>query len=101
MGFAQRVMAHARAIEVKSSPWQRIFAPFRFAVPIQASATVLIAVLAVLLYQNQSRFKNNQPAQTTAPTPSVPSPLLQNDKDDENTARPSAPPPNSSPDNKL
>ena len=38
MGFAQRVMAHARAIEVKSSPWQRIFAPIRFAVPMQASA---------------------------------------------------------------
>jgi hypothetical protein len=72
MGFAQRVMAHARAIEVKSSPWQRIFAPFRFAVPIQASATVLIAVLAVLLYQNQSRINNNQPAESPAPPLAVP-----------------------------
>jgi Putative zinc-finger len=97
MGFAQRVMAHARASEVKSSPWQRIFAPFRFAVPIQASATVLIAVLAVLLYQNQSRFKNSQPAESTA----VPSPLQQNDKGDDNTARPSAPPPTSALNTKL
>ena len=63
MGFAQRVMTHARSLEIKSSPWQRIFAPIRFAVPMQASAAVLIAVLAILLYQNQSRFKNNQPTE--------------------------------------
>ena len=71
MGFAQRVMAHARAIEIKSSPWQKIFAPIRFAVPMQASAAVLIAVFAVLLYQNQSRFKNNPPTESTAPTLTV------------------------------
>jgi len=101
MGFAQRVMAHARAIEVKSSPWQRIFAPIRFAVPMQASAAVLIAVFAVLLYQNQSRFKNNQPTESTTPTLAVPSLLQQNDNVGGNAARPNAPPPTATPNTKL
>ena len=92
MGFAQRVMAHARAIEVKSSPWQRIFAPIRFAVPMQASAAVLIAVFAVLLYQNQSRFKNNQPTESTTPTLAVPSLHQQNDNVGGNAAPPTATP---------
>jgi len=87
VGFAQRVMAHARAIEVKSTPWQRIFAPIRFAVPIQASAAVLVAVFAVLLYQNQSRFKNNPPSESATPTLAVPAPLEPND----NAARSRAP----------
>ena len=93
MGFAQRVMAHARAIEIKSSPWQKIFALIRFAVPMQASAAVLIAVFAVLLYQNQSRFKNNPPTESTAPTLTAPSPLQQNDNTGDNAARSSAPSP--------
>ena len=101
MGFAQRVMAHARAIEVKLSPWQKIFAPIRFAVPIQASAAVLIAVFAVLLYQNQSRFKNNPPTESTAPTLTAPSPLQQNDNVGDNAARSSAPSPSVEPKAKL
>jgi len=101
MGFAQRVMAHARAIEVKSSPWQRIFAPIRFAVPMQASAAVLIAVFAVLLYQNQSRFKNNQPTESPTPTLAVPSLHQQNDNVGGNAARPNAPPPTAIPNTKL
>jgi hypothetical protein len=101
MGFAQRVMAHARAIEIKSSPWQKIFAPIRFAVPMQASAAVLIAVFAVLLYQNQSRFKNNPPTESTAPTLTAPSPLQQNDNAGDNVARSSAPSPSVEPKAKL
>jgi len=101
MGFAQRVMAHARAIEIKSSPWQKIFAPIRFAVPMQASAAVLIAVFAVLLYQNQSRFKNNPPTESTAPTLTSPSPLQQNDNVGDNAARPTAPSPIATTNTKL
>jgi Putative zinc-finger len=101
MGFAQRVMAHARAIEIKSSPWQKIFAPIRFAVPMQASAAVLIAVFAVLLYQNQSRFKNNPPTESTAPTLTSPALLQQNDNTGDNAARSTAPSPSVEPKAKL
>ena len=101
MGFTQRVMAHARTIEIKSSPWQKIFAPIRFAVPMQASAAVLIAVFAVLLYQDQSRFKNNPPTESTAPTLTSPSPLQQNDNVGDNAARPTAPSPIATTNTKL
>jgi hypothetical protein len=71
-GFAQRVMAHARAMEVEPSLWQKIIAPLRFSVPVQASAAVLIAVLAVLIYQNESPLKND-PSAPSMPTATAPS----------------------------
>jgi len=70
-GFAQRVMA--RALEVEPSLWQKIIAPLRFSAPIQASAVVLIAVLAVLIYRNESPLKNDPlaPSMPTAIAPST------------------------------
>lgn len=70
-GFAQRVMAHARALEVKPSFWQKIILPLRFSVPLQASAAVVIAVLAVLIYRNESPLKNN-PTAPSLPTAIAP-----------------------------
>ena len=57
-GFAQRVMAHAREIEIEPRRWQWLFTAFKLTVPIQAAAVVLVAVLAVLLYQKEPRFKD-------------------------------------------
>ncbi|HKY08485.1 MAG TPA: zf-HC2 domain-containing protein [Candidatus Binatia bacterium] len=60
LGFAQRVVAHAREIpiEIELSAWQRILAALKTTMPIQAAATVLIAVLAVLLYQKDPATRN-------------------------------------------
>ena len=54
-----------------------------------------------MLYQNQSRFKNNQPTESTTPTLAVPSLLQQNDNVGGNAARPNAPPPTATPNTKL
>jgi hypothetical protein len=57
-GFAQRVMAHARQIEVEPSGWQRLLGALKTTMPIQAAATVLIAVLAVFLYHKEPRVRD-------------------------------------------
>lgn len=67
-GFAQRVMAHVRENEIKPSLWQRLLAPLRLTPPIQATAVLFVAVLAVFLYQKESRIKDNPSAQLTTPT---------------------------------
>jgi Putative zinc-finger len=88
-GFAQRVMAHARALEVEPSLWQKIIAPLRFSVPVQASAAVVIAVLAVLVYRNEPPLKNDSPA------PSLPiaiAPSTNQAKTDKETPQPAAAP---------
>jgi len=53
LGFAQRVMAHAREIERKPSIWRRLAFPLRHSAPIQAAAVVLIAIFSVYLYQKE------------------------------------------------
>jgi hypothetical protein len=65
VGFAQRVMAHVREIEVEPRGWQRFIAAFRATVPIQAAAVVMIAVLAVLLYQKETQIRESDPGQRT------------------------------------
>lgn len=74
LGFAQRVMAHAREIDRKPSIWRRLAIPWRHGTPIQATAVVLIAVFSVYLYQReqpaplepfQTETKTEQP--TTSP----------------------------------
>jgi hypothetical protein len=57
-GFTQRVMAHAREIELEPRSWQRFFAAFKVTVPVQAAAVVLVSALAVLLYQRQPQVEN-------------------------------------------
>ncbi len=56
-GFSQRVMAHARAIEIRPPFWQRFFFAGKFMMPIQASAVVLIAIFAGLLYQRENAIQ--------------------------------------------
>ncbi|MGE5215543.1 MAG: anti-sigma factor family protein [Chloroflexota bacterium] len=71
-GFAHRVMAHARNIEIQLPFWQRIFSNVKFTLPVQASAVVLIAVFAVLLYQRETGLQKNDRALVTAPLPKLP-----------------------------
>lgn len=66
-GFAQRVMAHAREIEIETRRWQWLLSAFKSTVPIQAAAVVLVAVLAVLLYQKNPRFEDPSVAELSAP----------------------------------
>ncbi len=67
IGFTQRVMAHVREIEGRPSRWRRVLAPFRIGAPIQATALVLVAVVAVFLYQKESQIRGN------AVSPAIPS----------------------------
>lgn len=70
--FAQRVMAHAREIEIKPPLWQRFFFGAKFAIPVQASAVVLIAVFAALLYQREPALQKSDPAGNTSPVAALP-----------------------------
>jgi hypothetical protein len=53
-GFATRVMAKVREAENSPGLWQRLFFPFQIRIPLQATAVVLIAVLAAYVYQKES-----------------------------------------------
>jgi len=77
IGFTQRVMAHVREIETRPSLWRRVFLPFRVGVPIQATAVVLVAVLAIFLYPKESQIRDTD---TSQPIPSISPPQLFSDK---------------------
>jgi len=66
IGFTQRVMAHVREIESRPAGWRRVLAPFRIGPPIQATALVLVAIVAVFLYQKESQIRGN-PASPAVP----------------------------------
>jgi predicted integral membrane protein DUF2275 len=67
-GFARRIMAQVREMEVEPTLWQRIFGPLKLGMPIQTAAVVVIAVLAVFVYQNQLRIKNAERGESSTPT---------------------------------
>jgi len=76
VGFTQRVMAHAREIEIEPTAWQRLLAALKVTMPIQAAAMVLVGVLAVLLYQKDPRARNvafTEMTSEVAPAPTLPS----------------------------
>ena len=50
--FQQRIMARVREEAGKKSFWQKWFFPFRFRIPVQVVATIVIAVLAVYIYRS-------------------------------------------------
>ncbi len=84
IGFTQRVMAHVREIESRPSGWRRVLAPFRIGVPIQATALVLVAVVAVFLYQKESQMRDN-PASPAIPS-ILPSQSLSDDRSGDHSA---------------
>lgn len=51
-GFAQRIMARVEEEEKKGSILKKLFYPLHIKVPIQAIATVVIAVLAIQVYRS-------------------------------------------------
>jgi hypothetical protein len=68
-GFAQRVMAHAREIELELRPWQRLLAALRSTAPIQATAVLLVGILAVFMYEKEPRLREASIVESTpAPT---------------------------------
>lgn len=66
-GFAQRVMARVREIEVEPQGWRSFIASFKSTVPIQAAAVVMIAVLAVLVYQRENQLAENESSRQATP----------------------------------
>lgn len=71
-GFARGVMAHVREIEIEPRGWKRFIAGFRVVLPIQAAALVMIAVVAVLLYQKETKISQPDPVQLTSLPPVSP-----------------------------
>jgi hypothetical protein len=53
VGFTNRVMAEVREAANPTSLWERLFLPLRIKIPLQATAVVLIAVLAAYIYQKE------------------------------------------------
>ena len=49
--FPARVMAHVRDLAMRPTFWQRLTFPLRFTVPAQATVAVLIAVMAIYVFQ--------------------------------------------------
>jgi hypothetical protein len=77
VGFTTRVMAEIRdAADHRSTVWQRLFLPVQSRLPLHATAVILISVLAVFIYQKESR----QPEWTTTVPPV--SPLQKHDEAD-------------------
>ena len=53
VGFTNRVMAEVRETASPPRLWERLFLPLRVKIPVQATAVVLIAVLAAYIYQKE------------------------------------------------
>ena len=75
VGFTARVMAEVRETAHRPSLWERLFLTIP-KLPLQAMAVVVIGILAVFIYQKESR----QPEWTTKVTPA--SPLQKQDEAD-------------------
>ena len=77
LGFAQRVMAHVRDSEPKASLWQRLIVPLTGGIPVRTTAMAVIAILAVVLYQNEPALKQN-PDVNLALKSASPTPIKEN-----------------------
>ncbi len=53
VGFTNRVMAEVREAANPPRLWERLFLPLRIKIPLQATAVVLIAVLAAYIYRKE------------------------------------------------
>ena len=68
LGFAQRIMAHVREIEVRPSLWERMFLPWSHWIknmPLQATALLMIGIIGIVLYQKDDRLKTTEPTKRT------------------------------------
>jgi hypothetical protein len=67
VGFSNRVMAYVREAAPKPSLWERLFSPLRSKIPLQATAVVLIAVLAAYVYQKEKEPLQRESVITVKP----------------------------------
>ncbi len=75
-GFTTRVMAEVRDAAHRPAIWQRLCSPLQGKLPLQATAVILISVLAIFIYQKESRQRQ---LVTTVP-PASPSQRDETDK---------------------
>jgi hypothetical protein len=68
-GFTTRVMAEVRDTAHRPNLWQRLFSTLQVKLPLQATAVVLIGVLAVFIYHKESGQR--QSTNTDPPTSSL------------------------------
>jgi hypothetical protein len=68
-GFAPRVMAHAREFELEPRLLQRLLGVLGSTAPIQATAVLLVGVLAVLMYQKAPGLRDGSISELTPPPP--------------------------------
>ncbi len=66
-GFTSRVMAEVRDTAHRSNLWQRLFSPLQLKLPLQATAVVLIGVLAVFIYQKEAGHRQSTTTTITPP----------------------------------
>lgn len=66
-GLAQRIMAHAREIELELPVWQRWLGVLRTNMPMQASAVLMIAVFAVAVYHREPGLRGGRITQSSPP----------------------------------
>lgn len=59
LGFAQRVMAHVRDVEPKPTLWQWLMLSLTSRVPVRATALAAVAIIAIVLYQNEQPLSQN------------------------------------------
>jgi hypothetical protein len=59
VGFTTRVMAQVREVAPKSGLWEWLFLPLRIKIPLQATAVLLIAVLATYIYQKDPQQRES------------------------------------------
>jgi hypothetical protein len=70
LAFTSRVMAQVRETAHRPTLWQRLFLLIPSKLPLQATAVVIISVLAAYLYQKESHHR--EPPRTAPPASSVP-----------------------------
>jgi hypothetical protein len=61
VGFTTRLMAHVQEEAAKPNLWKWLSLPFQIGVPLQATAVVLVAVVAVFLYQKERPLERSTP----------------------------------------
>ena len=59
VGFTQRVMARVHEIDETPSFWQRWLLPLRIKIPVQATAVILVGILAVYLLEKEPPEKRS------------------------------------------
>jgi hypothetical protein len=80
LGFAQRVMAHVRDSEPKTSLWQRLIVPLTSGgFPGRATAMAALVIFAVVLYRNEPALKPNRDVNLALISES-PAPIKENER---------------------